>query len=169
MQHRRISSRGFTLYEALTASVVLALAVIAIAGSLGASYKESSAREESAAALDLARELMEDVAAKPMDPTGTTNALGWSSGQHDRTQYDTLDDFDGYTDTSSSIGTSSGGSIDAGNGEVYTRAVSITWNAKPTGFTGTAADFALVKVVVTTPRGQSFEIDQLVTRATVKR
>src|SRR5436190_20655919 len=99
----RHNIRGFTLAESLTASVVLAAAVVGIAGSLSASYQQSAVHGDSAIALDLARELMEEVSAKPFDPaTGATNAAGWPSVT-DRTLYDTIDDYNGYSDSGATI------------------------------------------------------------------
>src|SRR5205085_9332145 len=85
--------RGFTLAESLTASVVLAASVVAISGAMSASYQQSSQQGETAVALDLARELMEEIASKPMSIAAPYNDYpGWSSGQHDRSKYDTVDD-----------------------------------------------------------------------------
>jgi Tfp pilus assembly protein PilV len=167
LSQKRAAHRGFTLVEGLMASVVLAAAVIGIAGSLGAAYKQNSATEDSCVALDLARELMEEVSAKPFDTTGT-NAAGWPTVS-DRKLYDTIDDYNGYHDSSDAIPMWNGTNIDAGNGTVFTRAVSITSNARPTGLTGTTSDFVLVTVTVTAPSGQTYSISQLCTRFTVAR
>ncbi len=150
------------------ASVVLAAAVVGIAGSLGAAYKQNSATEDSGVALDLARELMEEVSSKSFDPSGSPNAAGWPSVT-DRKLYDTIDDYSGYQDSSDSIRMWNGSNIDAGNGTVFTRAVVVQNNARPAGLTGTAGDFVLVTVTVTAPSGQKYAISQLCTRYTVVR
>jgi prepilin-type N-terminal cleavage/methylation domain-containing protein len=160
---------GFTLAESLIASVVLAIAVIGISTSLSAAYKQNSVTGDSGVALGLARELMEEVTALPFDPpSGSTNQPGWPTIT-DRTQYDTIDDFNGYTDTSNAIHTWEGSSVDAGNGTTFTRLVTVTPNALPTGLTGTASDFEMVTVTVTSPAGDSYSISQLCTRANVER
>jgi Tfp pilus assembly protein PilV len=165
---RRAARRGFTLVEGLMASVILAAAVIGIAGSLGASYKQNSVTEDSGVALDLARELMEEVSAKPFDPPSGTNAAGYPSVT-DRKLYDTIDDYNGYHDSSDAIPMWNGSTIDAGNGTVYTRSVTVTAGSRPTGYTGSTSDFALVTVTVTAPTGQTYCISQLCTRYTVVR
>src|SRR5437867_90903 len=158
------SRRGFTLAESLTASVVLAASVVALSGAMSASYQQSSQQGETAVALDLARELMEEIASKPMFIAAPYNDYpGWSSGQHDRSKYDTVDDYNGYLDTSSAIAMADGTTIDAGNGDVYTRMVSVQSNAKPTGLTGTSSDFSLATVTVMMPHGQTVTISQLMT------
>src|SRR5687768_11667687 len=131
---QRARRRGFTLAESLIASVVLAAAVVGIAGSLSASYQQSNVRGNLNTALILAQQLMEEIASRPIDPpSGTTDQPGWSGGQTDRTQYDTVDDYNGYTDVSSAIKSWDGSTIDLGDGDSFTRTVAVTGNAMPAG------------------------------------
>ena len=112
---------------------------------------------------------MEEIASRPVDaPSGTTDQPGWSSGQTDRTQYDTIDDYNGYTDLSNSI-SSNGMTFDLGDGGSYTRSVTVQSNALPAGLTGTASDFVLVTVTVNMPHQQTTSLSQLFTRATIYR
>jgi Tfp pilus assembly major pilin PilA len=161
--------RGFTIAEAMIASVVLAASVIGIAGMLAASYQQNAVRGNMTTALALAQQLMEEIASKPLDPPVLPNQPGWSTGHTDRRNYDTVDDYNGYSDMSSSITTNSGTPLDLGDGGSYTRRVSVQTSAKPSGLTGTASDFVLVTVTVTMPRGQTTSISQLFTRATIYR
>jgi hypothetical protein len=78
-------------------------------------------------------------------------------------------DYDGYADTSSSITAWDGSTVDLGEGGSYTRSVSVTQNAMPTGMTGTAGDFYLVTVTVTMPHSQSTSVSQLFVRTTMFR
>jgi len=169
----RITSRaGYTLAEAMIASVVLAAAVIGIGSLLAASYQQSAARGDTTSGLTMAQQLMEEIASKPLDPPVLPDKPGWSLGQTDRSQYDTIDDYNGYTDLSSSMAMRDGNSIQMGQsnqGGSYTRTVTVTQNALPSGLTGTASDFVLVTVKVTMPLGDSASISQLFTRATVMR
>jgi Tfp pilus assembly major pilin PilA len=167
---RRAPRAGYTLAESLIASVVLAAAVVGIAGTLAASYKQSAVRGNVTTGLVLAQQLMEEIASKPMElAAGQTNKPGWASGQTDRRQYDTIDDYNGYADTSGSIQTKSGTNVDLGDGDSYTRSVSVQTSARPTGMTGPVADFLLVTVTVQMPRSQSINVSQLFTRATIVR
>jgi len=168
MRHCRTRVRGFTLAESLMASVVLAAAVVGIAGSLSASYQQSAVHGDAATALDLARELMEEVAAKPFEPaTGATNGAGWPSVT-DRTLYDTIDDYNGYEDSGVAIKMFSGSTVDASNGGTFARRVTVE-NAVPTGLTGSASDFAIVTVTVRTGHDDAVTLTQVCTRATVVR
>jgi hypothetical protein len=149
---------------------VLAASMVGIAGALSASYQQCAVRGNMNTALGLAQQLMEEIASRPMDPPGgTTNKPGWSAGQTDRSQYDTIDDYSGYADVSGSIKTSDGTTLDLGDGGSYTRNVTVTSGAVPPGLTGTAADFLLVTVKVQMPHKQSISVSQLITRATIYR
>ena len=160
---------GYTLAEAMIASVVLAVAVIGISWTLAASYQQSEVRGNKTTALSLAQQLMEEIASKPMDPPASGDHGGWSAGYTNRSVYDTIDDYNGYTDTSGALRLNDGNVIDAGDGGSYTRTVSVTSNAVPTGLTGTAGDFMLVTVTVSMPHHQSTSLSQLFTRTTIYR
>ena len=153
----------------MIASVVLAASVIGISATLAASYKQSSLRGNTTTALALANQLMEEISSRPMELTSGTNQPGWSGGQTNRALYDTIDDYNGYTDLSSSITTSDGTTLDLGDGGSYTRSVTVQSNALPSGLTGTASDFMLVTVTVTMPHGETTSISQLFTRVTGMR
>jgi len=153
----------------MIASVVLAAAVIGIAGTLAASYQQSAVRGNKTTALSLAQQLMEEISSRPLDPPSSPDHAGWSGGVHDRTLYDTVDDYNGYTDSSSTLAMNDGNTIDAGDGGSYTRRVTVTSNALPSGLTGTASDFVLVTVTVSMPQGQTTSLSQLFTRATLYR
>jgi Tfp pilus assembly major pilin PilA len=155
---------GYTLAEAMIASVVLAICAVGIASVLGASYQQSAVRGNMGTAMSLAQQLMEEISGKPLDAPASPDKPGWSSGVTDRRLYDTVDDFNGYTDVGSAIQTSDGTPVDLGDGGSYTRIVSVQSNAKPSGLPGNAADFVLVTVTVKMPRGQQTSVSQLITR-----
>ena len=160
--------RAFTLAESMIASVVLAAAVIGIASTISASYRQSAVRGQTSTALLLAQQLMEEIASKPLEVSGT-NKPGWSLGQTNRFNYDTIDDYHGYTDLSSSIETGGGATVDLGDGHSFTRVVNVQKNALPAGLSGAPSDFMLVTVTVQMPQDQSVSIAQLFTRVTLYR
>jgi hypothetical protein len=89
---------AFTLAESLVASVVLALAVLGVSGAIIASDKQSGAQQDDAVAVTLARQLMEEVAVRPIVlADGTGGNSGWPAVT-DRSTYDTTADFNGYRD-----------------------------------------------------------------------
>ena len=162
---------GYTLAESLIASVVLAASVVGIAGTLSASYKQNSVRGSTTTAVNLAQQLMEEIAARPVQLLdGQTDMPGWGDGQTDRRLYDTVDDYHGYTDFSSSIQVADGSTVDLGAGQgTFQRSVSVQSGAVPAGLSGPADDFLLVTVTVTTPQGQAISTAQLFTRVTIYR
>src|SRR5688500_16411008 len=129
---RALRAGGYTLAESMIASVVLAASVVGIAGTLAASYQQNTVRGNTTTALNLAQQLMEEIGAKPVElPAGQTNNPGWSNGQTDRRQYDTVDDYNGYTDFSSAVQAANGTTVNLNNGGTYQRTVSVQSGATP--------------------------------------
>lgn len=162
---------AFTLAESLIASVVLALGVVGLSGTLAGSYQQTTALRQTATAVALGRQLLEEIAAKPLaDPTTGSTATGPGPGETSRALFDNVGDYDRYTDASTAMPTLAGGSVDATGGEVYTRQVSVSLGASPTGdSTSPGTDFALVTVTVTTPAGQTVWLSRVVANSTFTR
>ena len=162
---------GYTLFESLLASSVLAIAVVGISSVLAASYQQSAIRGNTGTALSLAQQLMEEISSKPLDPPQQPDKPGWSQGQTDRSQYDTVDDYNGYSELSSGIQMPDGTTVDMGDGGSYTRVVTVTANARPAGAPTSApqSDFVMVTVTVQMPHNQAVSVSQLMTRATMTR
>ena len=165
-----VPRRGFTLAESLVASVVLAVAVVAIAGTLTASYQSINAGAGTSEAVAMARQLIEEISAKPFAvPATETDNSGCSGGNNDRRSYDTIDDYHGFADTSAAIETLDGDTLSVGRAGAgtFTRSVAITPGVRPTGHTAPAADFALITVTVTKPNGEAVKVSQVVTRSVI--
>ena len=166
-RRRPLGAGGYTLAESLIASVVLAIAIVAIAGTLSASYQQNTVRGNTTTALALAQQLMEEIAAKPISlPDGQTNKPGWQQGQTDRRQYDTIDDYNGYADFSGSIQAANGSTVNLSDGGSFQRSVTAQSGAVPAGLTGPPEDFVMVTVTVKMPHNQSSSVSQLITRVT---
>ncbi len=161
--------RGFTLVESLIASVVLAVAVVGIAGTLAASYQQAKDQVSISESTSLARQLMEEISAKPFAvAAGDTNFPGYSAANTGRTNYDDVSDYHGYTDVSTSLRTLGGQTYAVGTAGPYTRSVTVTTNgAVPSGHTAAADDFRLITVTVTRPSGPPAVIAKIFTRATM--
>ncbi len=166
----KLARGGFTLVESLIASVVLATAVVGIAGTLAASYQQSRDQVSSAEATQLARQLMEEISAKPFEvPTGTADTAGFASGNINRATFDDVSDYHGFTDQSTSIKTLGGATQSFGAAGPYTRSVTVTSGAVPSGHTAPAGDFKLAKVSVTRPRGEPVVLCKVFARAIFTR
>lgn len=146
--------RGFTLTESLIASVVLATSVIGVAGALSVSYQNSEGLDHSAVATALARQLLEEVTAKPY-----TDADGSSDYRSIADYYDRP-----YTDATPGLTSRSGLELDVGGDAVFTRQVTVKYRLTPDGTDLEWSELALVSVIVTPPPpAQAVTLSQLVT------
>ena len=161
---------GFTLVESLIASVVLAVAVVGISGTIADAYQQSRQQVYAAEATQLARQLIEEISAKPFEvPAGSpNNAVGWSAGNANRATYDDVQDYHGYNDVSTSMPTLGGSVQSFGTAGPYARSVAVANGPVPVGHTAAvASDFKRVIVTVTRPDGDPVVITKYFTRATL--
>ena len=161
---------AFTLMEAMAATTILSLAVVGISNVMTVSYGQMTGQDSQSTALALARQLMEEISARPLVlPTGAGSNPGWASGVHDRRLYDTIDDYNGYTDSSNSLTTLAGRSVSIGGGTNYTRSVSVASGIRPVGHTvAPAADFVAVTVTVI-GGGRTVTLSEFVTATVIAR
>jgi Tfp pilus assembly protein PilV len=163
----RRTRRGFTLAEALIASVFLAIAAVGVAGTLAASSRTSEKIGQYANCQSLARELLEEVSSKSF--VVQTNP-GYSAGTHVRTNYDDMTDYDGYTDnTTTGIKTVAGAAITFGDNATYTRTVAFEYRVTPGGAKVSSGDFGMITVTVTSSGGASITIQRLVSATVLAR
>jgi Tfp pilus assembly protein PilV len=155
---RRGRGRGFTLIEALTASVVLTILVLGMVGALNAAYQQSQATSTNSTAIVLAGELTEEIVSKPYS---SSDSLG-SGGV--RSTFTNVSAYNGYTDASNAIPLLEGGaSVDATGSQVYGRSVSVSVGSQPSiDSVSPATDFAIVTVSVTCPNGQIVSVPEWV-------
>jgi prepilin-type N-terminal cleavage/methylation domain-containing protein len=157
---------GFTLIESLIASVVLAIAVVGIAGAVGASYKQTGALDNDSVAIAMARALLEEAASKPF--ANSTASSKASAGNFDRSTYTSIADYHGYHDTSP-FTTLGGQTLDVGAG--YSRSVTYTVPASVTvGSTTTSlSDFGRITVTVSSTTGRDVTLSRLISNVTFNR
>ncbi|HVT88407.1 MAG TPA: type II secretion system protein [Tepidisphaeraceae bacterium] len=177
--------RAFTLAESLAATIVLALAVVGVSGAIIASQQQIHAQEEDSVAAGLARQLMEDIAVLPINTSDATT--GWPTTT-DRTLYDSVIDYNGYTEvvsipihrsvTVADTGTFSSASpsstaITSGTptlgAQQYSRVVSVTYPTSIFGQTVSAGEFAVIGVTVKGSSGVTVSLSRIVARNTVSR
>lgn len=152
---------GFSIAEAMVASTVLAIAVVGIAGPLGAASEQAKVLKERGTALVLARELMEEIAAKPLCDGGTTCRLGPESGETDRSKFDSADDYHLYHDSTSGLKNLSGQSVGFDPNSTYSRDVAVEYRNSASGSATASGDYGLVTVSVTTPHKQVVKLSRL--------
>jgi Tfp pilus assembly protein PilV len=149
---------GFILLEAMIASVVLAVAAVGIASLLLSAHQQQLMIAETNTATLLAKQLMEEIAAKPL---GTYPP---ATGLTSRSQFTTAGEYQGYTDsTATGITTLGGESVPLATDGNYVRTVSISdTSVAQTG----AHDIRIVTVTVTTPSGKSVSLSKWLTNVT---
>jgi type II secretory pathway pseudopilin PulG len=158
---------GFTLLEGLVASVILVMLVIGVAAALSASYQQSQSVNTSSAAVTLARQLVDEIAAKPFVPT---DALGTGGT---RSTFTNVSAYNAYSDGTGAVNPLpllEGGTLDVTGSQSYSRSASVTVGAKPSIDTASpTTDFGIVTVTVTAPDGQIVQIPEFVANYSIPR
>lgn len=144
----KVRLAGFTLAEAMIATFILAVATTGIAGLLASSSQQSDAMQSSSVSQELARQMMEEIAAKSVADADGNISLGPEAGENTRSSFDQIDDYDGYTDTTSSIAMLDGTSVDLGEAQTYTRTVEVEYRAAPAGAATSSTDAAFCVVTI---------------------
>lgn len=156
-------SRGFTLVETLIAAAILAATVVAVLSPVFASYKQAQAMEETTIASSLARQLLDEITAKPfLDPQDGVVSNGPADDEKSRAAFDDIGDYDGYSDTTAALTESSGAAVNWKNPAVYTRKATVKFRTAPNGADGTSGDFAMVTVTVSSSDGHTVTAQRLV-------
>ena len=155
--------RGFTLAEGLMASVVLALAVTALSGTLTASISQSSSIDADATAIAFARCLMEEIAARPFSPPAVNDREGYKAGNSDRSTYDDIGDYHGYHEASP-IMLSREMAVTNGT---YSRDVTVEFRTTPSGGPVGTSNFAMVTVTVKPLKGREIKLRRLFASTTL--
>ena len=105
------SGRGFTLTESLIAATILAMAVTAMTMPFTAGARNEQVDGRRTTAATLASEIMEEILAKPFsDPDGPSNA-GPEVDELSRSDFDNIDDYDGYNETPGNVAAASGSAL----------------------------------------------------------
>lgn len=176
--HSSFPSRsGFTLIEGLLAAAVLGVATVAVVGPIMAARQQTEAVAGVSDAIALARQMLEEIAAKPYaDPDDGNIILGPDPLENSRSLFDNVDDYHGYTDTTSSIRTVQGESLTTTEAaQAYDRAVTVEYRAGPAGPAVAVGDFAMVRVSVRRANesdvgaGNAVELSGLVTRVSLRK
>jgi prepilin-type N-terminal cleavage/methylation domain-containing protein len=162
---RLMRRRGFTLLEGLVASVILVILVIGVAGALSSSYQQGDAIAASSSAVTLARQLMDEVVAKPFV---SSDALGNGSGA--RSTYTNISAFNEYSDSSNALPLLEGGTLDVTSSQNFSRGVKVSVGAQPSIDTTTpASNFGIVTVLVTGPDGEEISVPEFVAEYAIPR
>ncbi len=155
--------RGFNLIEGMVGVSVLAIATTAIVIPISAAIEHTRHADQSLTAATLARQLIEEIASKPFrDPLWPSSGPGPEPGETTRAAFSNVDDYHGYTDSTTTLiainGVSTALPTERG---VFTRSVTVAYRDSPNGTPVSRGDFALVTVTVTMPSGQTVSVHRL--------
>lgn len=96
--------RAFSLAEALMAATVLCIVTASAALPFAAGVQQANAAARLEQATAYGQALMEEILGRPFFPAGVRVAApGPDTGETDKTLYNNLDDFDGYTESSTGM------------------------------------------------------------------
>ena len=163
----RTHGRGFTLAESLIAAVVLAIAVVGVATTITASHQQTVATQSDSQAVALARQLMEEIASRPLLASGADATPGWPDDTN-RAHYDSVNDYSGYTD-GTPLPTLEGTTRADIASVPFTRKVTIQSPVMIFGTTPPAGDMVIVEVKARDASGRTCALRRLFTRANVQR
>jgi MSHA pilin protein MshD len=97
MMHRK----GLTLVEAMIAMVLVSVMLVAAMRAVGGAGLNQAKTAERVTAAALADGLMAEILSKSYADPNQTPGFGPESGETTRSQYDDVDDYNGYAETSS--------------------------------------------------------------------
>ena len=153
----------------MIAVVILAAAVVGIAGTLAATYQQQKNQVSASEATQLARQLLEEISAKPFIYSGSDDKPGYSAGNKNRNDYDEIDDYNGFTDVSTEIATLSGEKAAIGSAGPYTRSVKVVLGPLPPGHATTqpsdSQNFKTVTITVTRPNAPPIVVSKVFSSA----
>jgi hypothetical protein len=144
-----------------------------------ARYQQADAVQQTGQALSLGRQLMDEIASKPLaNPSSgsTTPAVavvhtGTQPSTVNRSTFVAAGDYNGYADSGEAVYELDGTTSLAVTGtENFTRTVTVTQGAKPSSdVSSPSTDFSLVTVTVTTPSGRSIKLQRVISNYTFAR
>ncbi len=106
----RITSKAFTLIEALMASVILSITVSAAIMPFTCGMRNQQVESRQTIAVSLAEDLMEEIILKPFEEPGDgdedhepESSFGPDSGESSSSSFSAIDDYDGYTELAGQV------------------------------------------------------------------
>lgn len=141
--------RGFTLLEAVLATALLALVVMAVTAPFTASIWNAQADGRRVLAANLAHELMEEILSKPFrDPQGASDSGPEADESGLRKDFDNIDDYDGYAEEPGAIVTGDGTPAITPESVGLSRQAETTYVTVPGQLNPSERAFVRVKVTV---------------------
>lgn len=154
---RRRIRRGYTLIEAMLASTLLSVTVLAISGTLSASYAQQTYAKERKNALTSGAQLMDEMTALPIDGAAVNDPSIMAYNNYSDAA--AAERSKSVTNTASTSAAAAADDTTAAH-----RLVTVTRKTSLGGATSSTGDFAIVGVQVQTGN-QTVQFKRLVTKA----
>ncbi|MBK8270841.1 MAG: prepilin-type N-terminal cleavage/methylation domain-containing protein [Planctomycetes bacterium] len=157
--------RGFTLAEALLASTILAIiaATATLPFSAGVQNATEAGRMEQA--VELGESMMEEVLARSFfGPSQTTPTPGPESGETTRMNYDSVDDFAGYSESDKVLRNFKSNAVGDPSTDGFWREVAVAYVTYPNQQPGDTNSLIRVTVKVYYQNTLLVTLDRLVSR-----
>jgi hypothetical protein len=152
---------GFVLAEALIASVVLAVALVAISATFGSGHQQGNYAAHAERGRALAEELAEYILSRPYyDPQGQTGR-GPDEEEVAFKDFDNIDDFHGYSQSAALLSDIAGNPYPPAY-HTFSRRVDITYISKTYGNLGGTLYGVRVRVYVEDKDGGEFILNRFV-------
>jgi len=162
---RRHRHFGFTLVEALTASVILVLCIVAVSVCMRAGHQANQDASQGQRAVKLAEELVEYVLSLPYYDDGGVQTPGPEAGETGASAFDNADDFHGYSDPEGTL-TDMSGSAYPPEYQVFTRSVSVQYGSVSIGGLGQPVDGLTVVVQISDRKGRTWDVRRFISQPT---
>lgn len=150
---------GFTLLEALIASVILAMSVLAVTQAITAGHAQLADGLRRQRAIELAEAMVEEITARPHDDPDGASALGPDAGESGRGDFDNRDDYHGLSETPGLLADAFASPLPEPY-QGFNRAVSITDTTVSLGPLGSQPAL-VVTVTVSLPDGRSWPLTRI--------
>jgi prepilin-type N-terminal cleavage/methylation domain-containing protein len=157
--------RGFTLAEALLATTILAIIAASATLPFSAGVQNANEAGKLEQAVELGESMMEEVLARSFfGPSQSSPTPGPDSGETSRTNYDSVDDFAGYSESDKVLRDFKNTAVNNPSTDGYWREVSIAYVSFPNQQAGDTNSLIHVKVKVYHGTALLLTLDRLVSR-----
>ncbi|MCH8253604.1 MAG: hypothetical protein IID36_14240 [Planctomycetes bacterium] len=132
--NRATRASALTLAEALIASIILTMSVVAVSAALTAGMQQTYEAVMTEHAAELVAAMLDEVLAHPYDDPDGASALGPEAGETSRTLFDNVDDYHGYTEATGAL-VDAAGTAYPSEYAIYDRSVTVVASTiQPAGF-----------------------------------
>lgn len=161
---RGVITRGFTLAEAIVASVIVAVVIVTAMNATGSVRKTELSAANRAFGVRLAEELLEEIQRTSyLDPNLKVDAISLDAGENQSNRR-TLDDVDDYAGLTDDPPTQIDGQALA-NATGWSRSVEVVWTTAADPMVDSGVSYGRKRITVTVWRGTAVVAEVVALRA----